>query len=144
MSSRARLDRVSSSRFTNCHCVVISPKLVAVSKPALDLLGLSSETNFSDPKFSEYFCGNRLHPNSAPVAHCYAGYQFGSYSGQLGDGAAMSLGAIINPQTEQRWELQLKGAGPTPFSRQSDGRKVLRSSIREFLGSEAMHSLGKS
>jgi serine/tyrosine/threonine adenylyltransferase len=116
---------------------------VAVSIPALELLGLSSETDISDPKFIEYFSGNRLHPKSVPAAHCYCGFQFGSFSGQLGDGAAMSLGEILNPQTDERWELQLKGAGPTPFSRQSDGRKVLRSSIREFLGSEAMHSLGR-
>ncbi|GFH09159.1 uncharacterized protein HaLaN_04255, partial [Haematococcus lacustris] len=69
------------------------------------------------------------------------GLWFGHFSGQLGDGAAMYLGEVVNSRGE-RWELQLKGAGPTPFSRGSDGRKVLRSSIREFLASEAMFHLG--
>jgi uncharacterized protein YdiU (UPF0061 family) len=122
--------------------IVTSPKMVAASYPALSLLGFSPETDIHDLKFIEYFAGNRIHSQSNPAAHCYCGYQFGSFSGQLGDGAAMSLGEIVNPQTNERWELQLKGAGPTPYSRQSDGRKVLRSSIREFLASEAMHGLG--
>lgn len=116
--------------------------MIAASYPALSLLGFSSETDIQDLKFVEYFAGNRVHSQSNPAAHCYCGYQFGSFSGQLGDGAAMSLGEVVNPLTNERWELQLKGAGPTPYSRQSDGRKVLRSSIREFLASEAMHSLG--
>jgi uncharacterized protein YdiU (UPF0061 family) len=73
-------------------------------------------------------------------AHADCGHQFGAFAGQLGDGAAMYLGEVAGARG--RWELQLKGAGPTPFSRTSDGRKVLRSSIREFLGSEAMHGLG--
>ena len=73
-------------------------------------------------------------------AHCYCGHQFGSFSGQLGDGAALYLGEVVNSKGE-RWEIQFKGAGPTPYSRSADGRKVLRSSIREFLCSEAMHHL---
>lgn len=130
--------------------------------------------------------GNRLLPGMDPVAHCYCGYQFGNFAGQLGDGAAIYLGEVSFsdaldarryqhqsldplpsntqimelPPTEHpracqwyvnvlqvvniagaRWEVQLKGAGLTPFSRQADGRKVLRSSIREFLASEAMHHL---
>ena len=69
------------------------------------------------------------------------GHQFGNLAGQLGDGRAFSLGDIKNKNGEL-WELQFKGAGPTPYSRGSDGRAVLRSSIREFLASEYMHSLG--
>jgi serine/tyrosine/threonine adenylyltransferase len=76
-----------------------------------------------------------------PHAANYGGHQFGHWAGQLGDGRAISLGEAINA-TGQRWELQLKGAGPTPYSRHADGRAVLRSSIREFLCSEAMHHLG--
>ena len=76
-----------------------------------------------------------------PYAANYGGHQFGHWAGQLGDGRAITLGETINAAGE-RWELQLKGAGPTPYSRSADGRAVLRSSIREFLCSEAMHHLG--
>jgi uncharacterized protein YdiU (UPF0061 family) len=106
------------------------------------LLGISPQIDITSQEFIEAFSGNRLLKGSDPAAHCYAGYQFGSYAGQLGDGAAMYLGEIVHPMTGERMELQLKGAGPTPYSRMGDGRKVLRSSIREFLASEAMHSLG--
>uniref|UniRef100_A0A6T8K5B8 Selenoprotein O n=1 Tax=Hemiselmis andersenii TaxID=464988 RepID=A0A6T8K5B8_HEMAN len=75
------------------------------------------------------------------MAMCYGGHQFGNWAGQLGDGRAMSLGEVINSKGE-RWELQLKGAGPTPYSRTADGRAVLRSSVREYLCSEAMYHLG--
>lgn len=88
----------------------------------------------------EYFAGNRLLPGSDPAAHNYCGHQFGHFAGQLGDGAAITLGEVVNVDG-QRWEVQLKGAGLTPYSRAADGRKVLRSSIREFLASEAMHHL---
>lgn len=76
-----------------------------------------------------------------PYAQCYGGHQFGVWAGQLGDGRAITLGEILNSRGE-RWELQLKGAGKTPYSRFADGLAVLRSSIREFLCSEAMHGLG--
>ena len=76
-----------------------------------------------------------------PYAQCYGGHQFGMWAGQLGDGRAITLGELLNSRGE-RWELQLKGAGKTPYSRFADGLAVLRSSIREFLCSEAMHSLG--
>jgi uncharacterized protein YdiU (UPF0061 family) len=89
--------------------------------------------------FEEYFSGNKLLPGSETAAHCYCGHQFGNFAGQLGDGAAISLGEVINK--DNRYELQIKGAGLTPFSRTADGRKVLRSSVREFLCSEAMHFL---
>ena len=119
---------------------VDKPSVVVVSQAALDLLDLpKSETQRDD--FAEYFCGNKLLPGSDPAAHCYCGHQFGYFSGQLGDGATMYLGEVINKKDE-RWEIQLKGSGKTPYSRTADGRKVLRSTIREFLCSEAIHHLG--
>merc|ERR1712051_122978 len=77
---------------------------------------------------------------SIPISHRYGGYQFGHWARQLGDGRAIMLGEYVN-DTGERIELQLKGAGKTPYSRFGDGRAVLRSSIREFLCSEAMHHL---
>ena len=76
-------------------------------------------------------------PGSETAAHCYCGHQFGVFAGQLGDGAAIYLGEVINSKNE-RWEIQLKGAGLTPYSRTADGRKVLRSTLREFLCSEVV------
>ncbi|XP_038046390.1 protein adenylyltransferase SelO, mitochondrial-like [Patiria miniata] len=119
---------------------VAKPETVALSLPALRLLDLDDKES-EKPEFAEYFAGNKLLPGAETAAHCYCGHQFGYFSGQLGDGAAMYLGEVVNSAGE-RWEIQLKGAGPTPYSRQSDGRKVLRSTIREFLCSEAMHHLG--
>jgi uncharacterized protein YdiU (UPF0061 family) len=83
------------------------------------------------------FTGNAVLPGTQPYASVYSGHQFGVWAGQLGDGRAITVG-----ETAAGWELQLKGAGPTPYSRGGDGRAVLRSSIREFLCSEAMHALG--
>uniref|UniRef100_A0A8D0G6N1 Selenoprotein O n=1 Tax=Sphenodon punctatus TaxID=8508 RepID=A0A8D0G6N1_SPHPU len=127
---------------------VANPRLVAMSLPALALLGLEPpplraprEEEQLEAEVALYFSGNRPLPGAEPAAHCYCGHQFGSFAGQLGDGAAVYLGEVLNPSGE-RWEIQLKGAGLTPFSRQADGRKVLRSSIREFLCSEAMFHLG--
>lgn len=119
---------------------VEKPKMVAYSQSAMKLLDLD-EAQMKRPEAEEYFSGNKLLPGSQTAAHCYCGHQFGYFSGQLGDGAAMYLGEVLNHAGE-RWEIQLKGAGPTPYSRHSDGRKVLRSTIREFLCSEAMHHLG--
>ncbi|CAH8502104.1 unnamed protein product [Schistosoma rodhaini] len=137
--------RVSPTKIDN-------PRLVLFSPDALALLNICHKINHLDKQnckgkteetncLVEYLSGNKLWPGSNPTAHCYCGYQFGSFAGQLGDGAAISLGEVVNEQGE-RWELQLKGAGLTPFSRQGDGRKVLRSSLREFLCSEAMYYLG--
>uniref|UniRef100_A0A7N9D631 Selenoprotein O n=1 Tax=Macaca fascicularis TaxID=9541 RepID=A0A7N9D631_MACFA len=118
------------------------PRLVALSEPALALLGLGAPpAREAEAEAALFFSGNALLPGAEPAAHCYCGHQFGQFAGQLGDGAAMYLGEVCTAAGE-RWELQLKGAGPTPFSRQADGRKVLRSSIREFLCSEAMFHLG--
>ncbi|XP_019864467.1 PREDICTED: selenoprotein O-like [Amphimedon queenslandica] len=119
---------------------VKNPQLVSASADALNLLGLDIK-EIQRPEFIEYFSGNKVIPGSEPAAHCYCGHQFGHFSGQLGDGCALYLGEVINSNGE-RWELQLKGSGKTPYSRHADGRKVLRSSIREFLCSEAMHYLG--
>ena len=91
--------------------------------------------------FVDYLNGARPLPGADPIAMLYAGHQFGHYVEQLGDGRAIILGEVRNTHGE-RWELQLKGAGPTPYSRRGDGRAVLRSTIREYLGSEAMHGLG--
>jgi uncharacterized protein YdiU (UPF0061 family) len=117
-----------------------APRLVVASPSALGLLGLRA-AELGRPESAEYLCGNRILPGSEPAAHCYCGHQFGHFAGQLGDGATMYLGEVLNPAGE-RWELQLKGGGRTHYSRQADGRKVLRSSLREFLCSEHMHALG--
>lgn len=119
---------------------VENPRVVALSRPALALLGVQLRED-EEEEAAQYFSGNRLLPGSEPAAHCYCGHQFGSFAGQLGDGAAIYLGEVQSP-TGESWEIQLKGAGLTPYSRQADGRKVLRSSIREFLCSEAMFHLG--
>uniref|UniRef100_A0A3B4YH58 Selenoprotein O n=1 Tax=Seriola lalandi dorsalis TaxID=1841481 RepID=A0A3B4YH58_SERLL len=120
---------------------LVRPHFVALSHSALALLGLSAQDVLSDPLAPEYLSGSRLLPGSQPAAHCYCGHQFGLFAGQLGDGAVMYLGEVESG-THGRWEIQVKGAGVTPYSRDGDGRKVLRSSIREFLCSEAMAALG--
>ncbi len=93
------------------------------------------------PEFVEYFCGARLFPGSEPLAMLYSGHQFGHYVPQLGDGRAILLGEVRNHSGE-KWDLHLKGAGLTRYSRDGDGRAVLRSSIREYLCGEALHGLG--
>jgi uncharacterized protein YdiU (UPF0061 family) len=119
---------------------VSEPRLLAHSSEVARLLGISEAACASD-QFLQIFAGNALYPGMEPYAACYGGHQFGTWAGQLGDGRAISLAEVLNADGE-RWELQLKGAGSTPFSRSGDGRAVLRSSIREFLCSEAMHHLG--
>ena len=119
---------------------VRAPRLVAYAREVAQLLDLSEEACHTR-EFIEVLSGNRLLPAMDPFAMCYGGHQFGHWAGQLGDGRAIILGDIVN-QRNQRWVLQLKGAGPTPYSRTADGLAVLRSSIREFLCSEAMHHLG--
>ncbi|HLW04245.1 MAG TPA: YdiU family protein [Azoarcus sp.] len=119
---------------------VAAPRLLAWSPEVAELLDLSAE-EVESPEFAEVFGGNALVEGMEPYAACYGGHQFGNWAGQLGDGRAITLGETLNARGE-RWELQLKGAGPTPYSRMADGRAVLRSSLREFLCSEAMHHLG--
>ena len=118
---------------------VEAPELLAHSREMASCLGLD-EGDVRSEQFAQVFGGNRLLPGMQPLAANYGGHQFGHWAGQLGDGRAISLGEVVNDAG--RWELQLKGAGRTPYSRGADGRAVLRSSIREFLCSEAMHHLG--
>ncbi len=115
-------------------------RLAAFNRSAAQLLDLAEEAD-EDPDFVRYFNGEVYLPGSDPIATVYAGHQFGYYVPQLGDGRAILLGEVKNAKGE-RWDLQLKGAGLTPYSREGDGRAVLRSVIREYLCSEAMHGLG--
>ncbi|HYQ18465.1 MAG TPA: YdiU family protein [Polyangiaceae bacterium] len=119
---------------------VRAPSTLAVSQGVARLLELPDDF-VGSPDFAEVFAGNRLLPGMDAAAACYGGHQFGNWAGQLGDGRAISLGELQTSNGEH-WELQLKGAGPTPYSRRADGRAVMRSSVREFLCSEAMHHLG--
>ena len=116
------------------------PYWVGYSSTVADALGLPPEW-FRSQEALAAFTGNLILPGSEPVASVYSGHQFGQWAGQLGDGRAILLGEIDTPDGGTR-ELQLKGAGLTPYSRMGDGRAVLRSSIREFLCSEAMSGLG--
>jgi len=119
---------------------VVKPHCIIYAQDVADLLDLSPEVCASD-EFTQVFAGNRLAKGMDAYSTCYGGHQFGNWAGQLGDGRAILLGDVIN-QRGERWALQLKGAGVTPYSRGSDGLAVLRSSVREFLCSEAMHHLG--
>ncbi|MDT8991611.1 YdiU family protein [Curvibacter sp. APW13] len=119
------------------------PVWVARSPQAAQWLGADPDTLFSDHAL-QVFAGNTQVPGMHAVATVYSGHQFGVWAGQLGDGRALLLGELATPHLHDTpsVEVQLKGAGRTPFSRMGDGRAVLRSSIREFLASEAMHALG--
>jgi uncharacterized protein YdiU (UPF0061 family) len=119
---------------------VMAPRLVAYSRETAAQVGID-ERVVATQAFADVFGGNALVEGMEPYAANYGGHQFGHWAGQLGDGRAITLGEVINA-AGARLELQLKGAGPTPYSRRADGRAVLRSSIREFLCSEAMHHLG--
>jgi uncharacterized protein YdiU (UPF0061 family) len=119
---------------------VREPRTLAVSSEVAELLGFDPDF-LAGEDFAQVFSGNRLLPGMEPTSACYGGHQFGNWAGQLGDGRAITLGELVNARGEH-WELQLKGAGPTPYSRRADGRAVMRSSVREFLCSEAMHHLG--
>jgi len=116
---------------------VAAPRLLAWSDALGEFLGLSRPSQAS----VEILAGNRVQPGMQPYAARYGGHQFGTWAGQLGDGRAITLGEMI-ARDGSRQELQLKGAGRTPYARTADGRAVLRSSLREFLCSEAMHFLG--
>ena len=144
---RACYSRVAPTR-------VAQPELLALVPEVAALIGLDPRPT---PELVDVLAGNRVVPGMAPYAACYGGHQFGTWAGQLGDGRAITLGEVVGhadpgtetgnePGTESgngaSWELQLKGAGPTPYSRRADGRAVLRSSLRELVCSEAMHHLG--
>ena len=115
------------------------PWLVHANEEAGQLIGLDREAMHSQA-FLDIFSGRAPLPGGDPLAAVYSGHQFGVWAGQLGDGRALLLGEAVGPGGA--FELQLKGSGRTPYSRGADGRAVLRSSIREYLASEAMHALG--
>ena len=112
-------------------------RLLALVPEVAQLLDLSTEET---PELVEVLAGSRVLPGMVPYAACYGGHQFGQWAGQLGDGRAITLGEVHG--RAGRYELQLKGAGRTPYSRHADGKAVLRSSLRELVCSEAMHQLG--
>jgi len=137
----ARRRQVLGASFSTVEPTPVSgPTLLAYSAEVASLIGFS-RAEVQSSRFAQVFGGNALYEGMQPYAACYGGHQFGQWAGQLGDGRAITLGEVVNAQGE-RWELQLKGAGPTPYSRTADGRAVLRSSVREFLCSEAMFHLG--
>ena len=119
---------------------VAAPRLLAWSDDVGALLGIA-RPQAPDGAAAAVLAGNRVLPGMQPYAARYGGHQFGHWAGQLGDGRALTLVEMIGADGRRR-ELQLKGAGRTPYSRHADGRAVLRSSLREFLCSEAMHHLG--
>lgn len=119
---------------------VRAPQLVCAATEVANLINLQ-HSELSTQLFTQTFSGNNLLRGMQPHACCYGGHQFGNWAGQLGDGRAINLGEVKN-QDGEHWTLQLKGAGPTPYSRTADGLAVLRSSVREFLCSEAMYHLG--
>jgi len=119
---------------------VCAPRLIALSKDVAQLIGFSNQDVLSE-HFPDIMTGNKLIEGMQPYALCYGGHQFGHWAGQLGDGRAINLGEVKTLKYGH-FTLQLKGAGPTPYSRSADGLAVLRSSIREFLCSEAMFHLG--
>lgn len=119
---------------------VSAPRLLAHAPGVAAAVGFDA-TDIRSPQFAQVFAGNGLIEGMQPFATRYGGHQFGHWAGQLGDGRAISLGEVIG-RDGRRHELQLKGAGRTPYSRHADGRAVLRSSLREFVCSEAMHALG--
>jgi hypothetical protein len=129
----ALFSRVSPEGFAHPHLVSFNPQAAAL----LDLDPAEATT----PEFAAYFGGQKILPGSEALAMKYTGHQFGGYNPDLGDGRGLLLGEVLNTRGE-RWDLHLKGAGKTPYSRFGDGRAVLRSCIREYLGSEAMHHLG--
>jgi len=115
------------------------PEMLHTSSEMLSALGLSEE-DATSKTFLNVFTGNEVLHNTNPYAMCYGGHQFGNWAGQLGDGRAINLAEVEH--NNKHWAIQLKGAGKTPYSRTADGLAVLRSSVREYLCSEAMHHLG--
>ena len=128
---------------------LLDPVVVSSNKLLAEELGIDPD-NLDSSEMLEVMSGNFMTANIKPIALVYSGHQFGVWAGQLGDGRAMTLGElpvangglVIGQADSELWDIQLKGAGPTPYSRFADGRAVLRSSIREYLCSEAMHGLG--
>jgi uncharacterized protein YdiU (UPF0061 family) len=139
--SQNYLRQVTGASWSNVSPTPVrNPVLLAHSPELAGLLDID-DTEIQSSEMLNALSGNGLLHGMQTYATCYGGHQFGHWAGQLGDGRAIFLGESINTKG-QRWELQLKGAGVTPYSRRADGRAVLRSSVREFLCSEAMHHLG--
>lgn len=138
-NSYARLPEIFYAK-VNPTPFTLPPHLVHFNASAAALIDLDPE-QAARPECAGVFGGSLLAPGMDPLAMLYAGHQFGVYVPQLGDGRAILLGEVVNSRGE-RWDLHLKGAGMTPFSRDGDGRSVLRSAIREYLCCEAMHGLG--
>jgi serine/tyrosine/threonine adenylyltransferase len=133
--------QVRGALYSRVHPTPVSgPVTLAWSPEVAAMLGIDDDTARSDD-FAQVFAGNRVPKDAEPFAMVYGGHQFGNWAGQLGDGRAVAIGEVIDVNGEHQ-TLQLKGPGPTPYSRSADGRAVLRSSIREFLCSEAMFHLG--
>lgn len=118
---------------------VRSPKLIVFNEPLAAALGLNAEALQSEES-ADVFAGNRVPEGALPLAQAYAGHQFGHFN-KLGDGRALLLGEQITPQG-QRFDIQLKGSGRTPYSRGGDGRAAVGPMLREYIISEAMHALG--
>lgn len=116
-----------------------NPSIVHYSEDMMETIGIEKEAAKTD-EFLAIFSGNKVYEGTEPYAMRYGGHQFGSWAGQLGDGRAINLFEVNHKN--QQWAVQLKGAGLTPYSRTADGLAVLRSSVREYLCSEAMHHLG--
>lgn len=119
---------------------VPSPSLIALNRPLMAELGIQCDDP-DDPGLADYFAGNRLPEGAEPLAQAYAGHQFGNFVPQLGDGRAVLLGEVVTPDGQRR-DIQLKGSGRTHFSRGGDGRAPIGPVLREYLVSEAMHTLG--
>ncbi|MCP8897065.1 YdiU family protein [Shinella daejeonensis] len=117
---------------------VAAPRLIAFNRSLAEELGLDPER--LERHAADWFSGNRLPPGALPLAMAYAGHQFGQFVPQLGDGRAILIGEVID-RDGQRRDIQLKGAGPTPYSRRGDGRAALGPVLREYILSEAMHAL---
>jgi hypothetical protein len=115
------------------------PRLIHANRAGAELLDLDPAV-FADPHFVEVASGHRALDGFSPLAMVYSGHQFGVWAGQLGDGRALLIGQVRNRKGEL-WDIQLKGAGKTPYSRFGDGRAVMRSTIREYLASEALAAL---
>ena len=115
------------------------PALLMLNRPLAESLGL--DVTWLEQNAAAYLSGSQVVPGSKPLAQAYAGHQFGHFNPQLGDGRALLLGEIVDPNGE-RFDVQLKGSGTTPFSRNGDGRAAVDSAVREYIISEAMHALG--
>src|ERR1700742_5234567 len=119
---------------------VASPRLIKLNRPLAVRLGLDPDL-LETPEGAEILAGKTLPAGADPIAMAYAGHQFGHFVPQLGDGRAILLGEVIDKNGVRR-DIQLKGSGPTPFSRRGDGRAALGPVLREYIISEAMHALG--